>query len=88
MKHGRGKFTEEEEDPIFATFENDVMNGLGVQAGEYVLFKNGNKIDLAGNKCTCKMACQVFISILGFLGMLFLPIYIAVKGVGTSRRRR
>ena len=30
MKHGRGKMVEKGEEPIFAPFENDKINGLGV----------------------------------------------------------
>ena len=72
MKHGRGKYTKkakekedaEDEEPIFAPFENDKLNGLGVQGGKTILFKEGMAVKLEGDTITCKKFCQGFCSLL------------------------
>jgi hypothetical protein len=53
MKHGRGKMTKRGEEPIFGPFENDKMNGLGVQDGKTILFKEGMAVTLEGQECSC-----------------------------------
>lgn len=94
MKHGRGKYTKraseredsKDEEPIFAPFENDKLNGLGVQGKRTILFKEGMEVNLEGDGCSCKkcyigfcsmIACGVFYAcFVGHLisGMVFPPL--------------
>lgn len=100
MRHGRCKFTPKsksyitkkikDEDgidsPIFGSFENDKLNGVAMQDGKTVLFKNGMRVVLSGRELG---GCQIYrnVSQITFLIGVALSVYMGYSLLKTDQPR-